>query len=210
MNMYPIVLDMTDRLAVVVGGGPVGSRKARHLIDAGARVKLITLSQEHIGESLDPRMTVVLESYQEYHLDRAVLVFAAATPEVNRRVVADAKIRGIWVNSASDPEIGDFIVPATVRRGDLTIAISTGGAAPAMARRIRERIDGMFDEAWTGWLELARHFRSVILEKVDDPQQRRDLFEQLADLQWVERYRREGRDCVCAVLSELVSDVSKR
>ena len=76
------------------------------------------------------------------------LAFACATPEVNREVVAACRRRGIWVNAASEPADGDFILPAVFQRGKLRIAVGTGGASPALAKRIREKLEMLFDEAF--------------------------------------------------------------
>src|SRR4051812_40395021 len=97
--MYPLFLNVTDRLAVVVGSGDVARRKARALFDAGARVRLVCL-EACTADGSTGRLEWINEPYHERHLDGAVLAIAAATPPVNRAVVADAKRRGIWVNSA--------------------------------------------------------------------------------------------------------------
>src|SRR5262245_65841693 len=125
--MFPVFLDLTGKRVVVVGGGAVGRRKARTARDAGAAVVIV--DPQAPGE---PGVAHLAEAYRAEHLIGACLVFAAATPEVNARVVADAKAAGVWVNSATDPQHGDCFLPAVVRRGGLTIAVGTGGASPAL------------------------------------------------------------------------------
>src|SRR5205823_1796780 len=116
------------------------------------------------------------------------------------RVVADARALGVWVNSASEPERGDFQVPATVRRGDLVVAVSTGGAAPALAAAVRQRLEGELDEELGAWVELLAELRPVVLAHVPEGEQRRQALERLADWGWLERLRREGREQVRAAM----------
>src|SRR5579871_5377843 len=105
--MLPIFLDMTDRLAVVIGGGRVGRRKASAVLSAGGRVRLVCLEPRPADMS-DSRMEWRMESYSAEHLDDAELVFAAGPAELNARVLADARTRGVWVNATSEPASGDF------------------------------------------------------------------------------------------------------
>jgi siroheme synthase-like protein len=193
--MLAAFLEVAERLCLVVGGGPVGRRKARVLGDAGARVRLVCL-EPRPAEGVPPAVTWLTEPYRPQHLDGVSLAFAAASPAINRRVIADAWERGVWVNAAEGEEAGDFHLPAVLRRGPFQVAVSTGGAAPALARAVRDRLEEQFDEAFGRWVELLAEWRPVILAQVGDAGRRRLLFEQLCDWGWLELIRAEQMEAV--------------
>lgn len=197
--MLPLFLDLTDRLVVVIGGGPVGRRKASAVRAAGGRVRLICL-EPRPPEMNDPLLDWRMEAYRPEHLDGAALVFAAAPPEVNARIVADARARGVWVNAASQPQEGDFFLPATVRRGDFVLAVSTGGAAPILTQIVRDRLEQEFDEAFGQWVALLAELRPLVMARITEAEQRRIVLTGLCQWQWLERLRREGADAVRAAL----------
>jgi precorrin-2 dehydrogenase/sirohydrochlorin ferrochelatase len=198
--VFPVFLNLAGRLVVVVGGGAVGTRKAAAARAAGAVVRVV-----------DPRPAApdrpehVPEPYRPDHLAGAALVFACATPEVNARVVADARARGVWVGSATAPASGDLTLPSVVRAGDLTVAVGTGGAAPALARRIREKLEAEFDVAFADWVRVLAGVRAVVLAEVTDPNRRRELLDAFADWPWLDRVRAEGAEAVKAEMLGIIS-----
>src|SRR5262245_14645943 len=135
--MLPLLVALDGRLAVVIGGGSVGRRKARTLLDAGAHVRLVCREQRP-ADLPDERLDWLPAEYAPDHLAGAVLAVAAGPEELNARVVADARQRGVWVCNTSDPASGDLVFPAVVRRGQVVLAVGTGGAAPGLARAIAE------------------------------------------------------------------------
>ncbi len=182
--MFPVTLDLRGRTVVVIGYGAVGRRKAAAA--AGAEVRIV-----------DPAIN---DAYRADHLNGATLVFACATPAVNARVVADCRALGIWVNSATDPTVGDFTLPAVFAVGDLSIAVGTGGASPALARRVRDRLAGQFDAAFGSWVTLLNEIRGEVLATVPDPDRRRTLLDDFADWPWLDRIRAEGVEAVRAAM----------
>lgn len=134
----PVLLLTRGRRALVVGGGPVGRRKARAALAGGLAVTLVCLDPR--PADFPDAAEWVIEEYNEGHLDGVDLAFAAGPPGVNCRVVADARSRRVPVNSASDPEAGDFFMPAVHRDGGVTVAVSTDGDDPAAAKEMRDRV----------------------------------------------------------------------
>jgi precorrin-2 dehydrogenase/sirohydrochlorin ferrochelatase len=150
--LYPIFLDLSGRRCVVVGGGKVASRKARKLLQARARVVVISPEIEPELESV--AVEVHRRPYREGDLEGAYLAFAATNVrEVNAAVAREAKERGVPVNVADKASAGDFALPSTLRRGRLQVAVSTGGASPTLAQRIRGELEEAFGPEWVGIVE---------------------------------------------------------
>jgi precorrin-2 dehydrogenase/sirohydrochlorin ferrochelatase len=188
--MIPLFLNPSHCLCVVIGGGEVGRRKARVLLGGGARVRLVC-PEEPAHEWCYADLEWITARYRAEYLNGATLVFAAATPEVNRQVVADAHDRGLWVNAASNPESGDFILPAVLRRGELTVAVATSGLAPVVARTVRDWLADSIDAAFARWLELVAELRPEIHARTHEAEHLAIIFQHLCDAGWVQRLRHE-------------------
>lgn len=155
-------MNLAGRRCVMVGGGAVAGRKARRLLQA--RAEVVVISPE-IDEELAAMATEVHERrYESGDLRGAFLAFVATdSREVNAAVVEEAKRRGVMVNVADEPEDGDFVLPSTLRRGRLQVAVSTGGASPVLAREIRKRLEEKFGPEWAGLVEEVRREREARL-----------------------------------------------
>ena len=206
---YPIVLKLFGRRALVVGGGEVALRKARALADAGARVRVVA-PEFTAGFAEDGRFECLAARYERRHLEGALVAVAATDDEaVNRRVAEDARAAGVLVNVVDRPELCGFIVPAQVRRGDLLIAISTSGAAPALARRLRERLEAQFGPEYATLLEVLREVREDLKQRALAPEVRRRLFERLTEDDIVAAARRGADALRTTVAAEVAKAIAK-
>jgi uroporphyrin-III C-methyltransferase/precorrin-2 dehydrogenase/sirohydrochlorin ferrochelatase len=163
--MFPVMLDVTSRACLVVGGGGVALRKALSLVEEGARVTVVAPAAETEMEELARRGSVRLERrwYRGGEAAGYALVFAATDdPEVNREVHADARAAGVWVNVADVPELCTFQVPARVRRGVLELAVASAGEAPFAVRRLRQVLEARFGEEWGRWMAAAGRYRARV------------------------------------------------
>jgi len=175
MPTYLVELNLADREAVVVGGGPVAAFKVAGLVASGLAVRVV--SRKFVPE-LARRTDIAREqrSYSADVLDGAGVVFACTADwELNRRIVSDARARGILCNVVDDPDLCDFFVPAVLRRGRLTIGVGTSGAAPALAAAIRDRLESHFAPEWAKLVDALGLARRRIHERIRDGARRSEL-----------------------------------
>lgn len=142
MIQYPVNLILDGRRCLVVGGGRVAARKVEGLRACGARVGVVAPEVDPALREL-PGVRCEERAWEPADLDGAWLVIAATDdPAVNRAVYEEGERRGVWVNGADDPAHCSFTLPSVVRRGDLAVAVSTGGRSPALAAWLRRRLEG--------------------------------------------------------------------
>ena len=171
MKSYPInLVKLEERRCVVVGGGDVARRKIESLLDAGAR-QVVVISP-CLGDGLAElrrrgRIQHLARGYRPGDLKGAFVVIATTDdPEVNEAVSQEAEANGILVNVADDPDHCNFIVPSTLRRGDLVIGLSTGGQSPALAASLRRQLEQAFGSEYAAFLELAGDLRRRVAHEL--------------------------------------------
>jgi len=161
-QLYPVNLRVDGWSCLVVGGGRVAAGKVQGLLEAGASVDVVAPTFVDELTSCDD-IALIRRSYEADDLDgRWLVITATDDPTVNARVAADATERGLWVNSADDPENCSFTLPARVRRGDLLIAVSTGGRSPAMASWVRRWLDDQLGPEHEALLEVLVEVREEL------------------------------------------------
>lgn len=200
---YPIELDLRDRRVLVVGLGRVGRRKVEGLFAAGAEILAVDPAPSaEIPDGIEVR----IEPYRADHLSRISLAFAAATPEVNQQVVLDSKNRGIWVNSASQSDQGDFFVPASWRDGPISLAVSTSGASPALSAALRDRAARAIDPGAVVLARVLIELRPEVL-KIPDPDVRRRILTSWNSSKWLKFANSEHPDSLRMALRACMVDL---
>lgn len=162
MKYYPVFFDISGKKCIVVGGGTVAARKVGMLLGCGADVVVVSpkLTPELIDLKTKKIIEHVAESYNVQYLKDAVLIFAATSDDkINAAIFADGRSLKIPVNTVDDLQKCDFIVPSVVERGDLTIAVSTGGKSPALSRYMREKLEAEYGEEYGILLHLLGRLR---------------------------------------------------
>ena len=161
-SYYPAFLSIQDRPCLVVGGGQIAERKVKGLLEADARVTVVS-------PTVTPRLKRLIDKGQVTHLPREfqssdldgfyILIAATDDMPLNRKVGIEGRNLGLIVNVVDDTPYCDFIAPSIVRRGDITFAMSTGGASPALARWLRRQVEEKFPREYSGLAKVMAKVR---------------------------------------------------
>jgi precorrin-2 dehydrogenase/sirohydrochlorin ferrochelatase len=210
MKTYPVFVRVEERPCLVVGGGAVGERKVLDLIEAGALVTVVSPELTPVLADLAAagKIRHLSGDFQEEQAQGMALVIGATDDmEVNARVSAAAQAQNIWVNIVDQPDLCTFIVPAQVRRGELTLAIGTGGASPALARKIREELERYFGPEYGPYLALMQAIRARVLEVRRGDPENAVLFKRLVDSPMLPALSRGDLEEVRRILREVLGQV---
>ena len=206
MRYYPLFLDIARRLCVVVGGGSVAERKVGRLLAYGAFVEVV-------GSSLTPALAAlkgkgrIVHRAADYHEDqlRGAFLAIGATDDaaVNERIARDARAQGIPVNIVDDPARCDFILPSIVERGDLAIAVSTGGKSPALAKKLGKELENAYGPEYAKLIEILGELREKVIAGGRASAENRELFEAVVSSDILDHIRARQWKRVEALIREL-------
>jgi precorrin-2 dehydrogenase/sirohydrochlorin ferrochelatase len=192
---YPVSLDVAGRRALVVGEDAVALGKADALLDAGALVTVVAEGPPRALQRLEEAgATIARRGFDPTDLDGAFLCVASSDdPELRAAVFAEARARGVLVNLVDDTEHCDFAAPAVVRRGELVVAISTGGRSPALASRLRRLLEERFGPEWEDLAALLGELREQTLPLLPDVGERARRWRAALELDELEELTRAGQ-----------------
>jgi precorrin-2 dehydrogenase/sirohydrochlorin ferrochelatase len=210
---YPMFVDIEGRRCLVVGGGPVATEKVEKLLDHGAVVRLVSPEVTRELQALVDSGAVHehrRRTYRPEDLDGCFLVIAATNLDaINRMVWQDAEALNLLCNVVDVPPLCNFIVPSIVRRGELALAISTGGASPVIAKHIRRDLEATYGPEWEALVALLRDVRDDLKERYLDMPSRRDAVERLMETDVVQRLA-DGDEAGARELAHRVLDIGVR
>lgn len=209
MKFYPISLDISNEKCVVVGGGDVAERKIMRLLECGARVVLVGKTITPGLRAMKDEETIehVPDDYREEHIEGAFLVIGATDRnDVNERIYRDSRSRGILVNVVDEPARCNFIVPAIFRRKDLLIAISTGGKSPALARKLREKMEEKYGPEYGILLDIMGNVRKKIIARGGTSAENKRIFESVLDSDILRHIREEEWDRAREIVRDLTGE----
>jgi precorrin-2 dehydrogenase / sirohydrochlorin ferrochelatase len=185
MTLFPMFVKLEGRRVLVVGAGTVGEAKVESLLATAASVRVVApKATPRVREwAREGRIEWVVREYRTADFAGMFLVIAAtSSPALHDEIYAEARSRGVLCNAVDEPERCDFYFPAVVRRGELQIAISTGGLSPALAQRLRKELEHQFGPEWEEWVAQLGRTREELQSIPMPPEQRKRLLHQYASL----------------------------
>ena len=209
MKYYPICLNISKKRCVVIGGGDVAERKVTRLLEAGAGVEVV-------GKLLTPKLETmknegkighIADDYKEEYINDAFLVIGATDrDDVNDKIYMDADRKGKLVNIVDSPDRCNFILPSIVKQGDLQIAISTSGKSPALAKKLREEMEGSYGSEYQILLDIMGAVREKVIVRGYPSDENKKLFEALLNSDILQYIREENWSEVRRVVEDLVGE----
>jgi len=169
-DLFPLFLKLQGRRCLVVGAGPISEGKIAGLLESGAKVNVVApnATPKILRWHKAKRLRLTKRAFRPADLDNMFLVVAATnSPKIHRAIYREARKHNVLCNIVDVPPLCDFYYPAVVRRGQLQIAISTAGASPSLARRLREEMESTFSPEYAAWLQhLAKERQKVFAKKI--------------------------------------------
>ena len=207
MSFYPVMLDLSGKDCLVVGGGRVALRKVTGLLRADAVVTVIASHFNPHFSLLAKRITMVTRSFSETDIQKkySLIIGATDTPAINTAISRKAAMLGIPCNIVDQPELCSFIVPAIVNRGNITIAVSTNAASPRLSRYIKKKIADIIGTEYTQLASYMAEIRIRARSLLSDPQYRCLFWKELFDIDPMEFIQLYGWEKFCARTDQLIN-----
>ena len=209
MKYYPVFLDINTRKCLVIGGGAVGTRKVLSLLECGAMVTVVSPVATEKLQVLASQGVIILKkrTYRPSDMEGKFLVFGATDNEVlNRQINQNAEQSNTLCNIADRPEVCNFILPATVKRDDLVIAISTSGKSPAFAKQLRKQLELQFGPEYAAFLKLMGGIRSLLLKEKHAPEEHKPIFNRIIESNIIDLIRAGKKEEIDTLLRDILGD----
>ena len=207
MAYYPVMVDLTDREVLVVGGGSVAGRKIETLLEYGAVVNVVSreLSTEIKCHVDSGKVRYLGEEFSMVFLKDKFLVIAATdNAELNHRISQVAEEKGMLINAVDQPADCNFIVPSIIKKGDLIVAVSTSGKSPALAKKIRKQLNDYFGDEYELFLRMMGRIRNEVLESESDHNKNSRIFNRIVDSGLLEAVKANDINHAALILSEIL------
>lgn len=207
---YPMMLNIENKECVIIGGGDIAYRKILELIEYGASITLVSPSiNEDIKVLVDNKsINYIQDIYDKAYVENTYIVVASTNDSrVNNQIFRDCSKRKILVNVVDDPKNCSFIVPSKIKRGDLTIAISTNGKSPTLSRSIREELEKKYDEHYEVFLNILGDVRQEVMRKVKDYSKKKEIFNAIMKEDYLTKLKLFGEEIVRKEINEYLKNL---
>jgi precorrin-2 dehydrogenase/sirohydrochlorin ferrochelatase len=208
---FPVLINLSKFPCLVIGGGKVAHRKVTTLLNFKARVTVVSpkICKPLIELSQKNRIKIIRKSYNKEQIENFEIIFCATdNHKLNLNVYEDCKAENKLLNVADVPELCDFILPAVVKRGALTLAVSSQGKAPFYASEIKNKLNHIFPSYYSDIIEIAGKFRSNILtnRKFNTAKQKQKAFNKFSETNWKKVLERNGKKKTLEYVKKIIKD----
>ncbi|KKY01215.1 siroheme synthase [Paraclostridium benzoelyticum] len=180
---YPIMVNLDYKEITIIGGGKIAYRKAKNFIDFGYKVKVISLDFNEKFKDIESKIELIRDEYKEEYIENSFIVVAATNNrDINKAIGMYCAEKNKLVNVVDNPTLSSYIVPSTVKRGDLIIGVSTSGKSPSLASKIKKDLEIVYDDSYEEYIQLLGELRCKILKKYDDPVKKKQLLNEIINL----------------------------
>lgn len=205
-SYYPIMIDIENKPCLIIGGGKVAYRKVSELLRYNAKIKLISKDiNEDVKKLIDEKEIIYLgKDYSSAWLEKVFLVIAATNNrELNKKIIEDCNKINTLVNSVDNPKESCFIQPSKLNKGDITIAVSTGGKSPILSKIIKGKINAIIKDSYSDYLEILGEFREKALKEISSEEERRTFFSQITNEEYLCLLEQYGREFLYEKISNI-------
>lgn len=195
---FPVLVNLNKYRCLVIGGGEVACRKVLSLLEFNANITVLSprFCKPLVDLSKQNKIKIIPKAYSKEYLKNFGIVFCATDNEtINKTVYQDCDKENILINTADNPALCDFILPANIKRGNLTISVSSQGTAPFYTKAIKEKIENLFTPVYTDIIKLAGEFRSQLLKNAElrKTKNKAKLFNRFISINWENTLKENGK-----------------
>lgn len=186
---YPMMINLDNKNVTIIGGGKVAFRKAKKFLEFNCNIKLVSSSFIEDFDNIDVKL--INDNYKEDYLKESFLVIAAtSSKKVNEDIASYCKTNNIMCNIADDINLSDFIVPSSIKRGDLVISVSTMGNSPSLSSKIRKELESNYGVEYEEYVSILGDIRNLVLQKCTDRNEKKRILNELVNLDLEELKKR--------------------
>lgn len=186
---YPMMINLDNKNVTIIGGGKVAFRKAKKFLEFNCNIKLVSSSFIEDFDNIDVKL--INDNYKEDYLKESFLVIAAtSSKKVNEDIASYCKTNNIMCNIADDINLSDFIVPSSIKRGDLVISVSTMGNSPSLSSKIRKELESNYGVEYEEYVSILGDIRNLVLQKCTDKDEKKRILNELVNLDLEELKKR--------------------